>query len=79
MIADITTNKTFQVAIKELLIRFRKLNISLPFTHTHCIYDFSIPTEVRLNSTNHLIKKIHNKEELQLLLIIQQILIINIL
>ena len=49
MIADITTNKTFQAAIKELLIRSRKLNISLPFTHTHCIYNFSIPTEVRLN------------------------------
>ena len=29
MIADMTTNKTFQATIKELFIRCRKLNISL--------------------------------------------------
>ena len=32
MIADIMTNKTFQAIIKELFIRYRKLNISLVFT-----------------------------------------------
>ena len=37
MIADITTNKTFQAAIKELLIRSRKSNISFPFI-THSLY-----------------------------------------
>ena len=31
MIADIMTNKKFQVIIKELVIRCRKLNISLVF------------------------------------------------
>ena len=31
MIADIMTNKRFQVIIKELFIRCRKLNISLVF------------------------------------------------
>ena len=29
MVADITTNKTFQAIIKELFTRCRKLNISL--------------------------------------------------
>ena len=32
MIADINTNKRFQTIIKELFIRYRKLNISLVFT-----------------------------------------------
>ena len=31
MIADIMTNKTFQAIIKELFIRYRKLNISPVF------------------------------------------------
>ena len=31
MIADITTNAKFQVIIKELFIRYKKLNISLVF------------------------------------------------
>ena len=31
MIADIMTNKKFQAIIKELFIRYRKLNISLVF------------------------------------------------
>ena len=62
MIADIMTNKRFQVIIKELFIRCRKLNISLVFiTQSH----FSVPKEVRLNSTHYLIMKIHNKRELQ--------------
>ena len=62
MIADIMTNKKFQAIIKELFIRCRKLNLSLVFiTQTY----FSIPKEVRLNSTHYLIKKIHNKRELQ--------------
>ena len=62
MIADIMTNKTFQAIIKELFIRCRKLNISLVFiTQSY----FSVPKEVRLNSTHYLIMKIHNKRELQ--------------
>ena len=61
MIADIITNNKFQVIIKELFIRSRKLNISLVFiTQSY----FSVPKEVRLNSTLYLIMKIHNKREL---------------
>ena len=48
-----------------------------------CIYHksyFSVPKEVRLNSTHYLIINIHNKRELKiLLLVIQQTLIIKIL
>ena len=62
MIADVTTSKRFQAIIKELFIRCRKLNISLVFiTQSY----FTIPKEVRLNSTQYLIMKIHNKRELQ--------------
>ena len=62
MIADIMTNKKFQAIIKELFIRWRKLNISLVFiTQSH----FSLPKGVRLNSTHYLIMKINNKRELQ--------------
>ena len=49
MIADIMTNKKFQALIKELLIRCRKLNISLVFFIQSY---FSVPKEVRLNSTH---------------------------
>ena len=74
MIADIMTNKTFLAIIKELFIRCRKLNIWLVFiTQSY----FSVPKDVRLNSTHYLIMKINNKRELQL--IILQILIIKIL
>ena len=71
MIADIMTNQKFQAIMKELLIRCRKLNISLIFiTQSY----FSVPKEVRLNSTYYLIMKIHNKRELQQsAIIIQQI------
>ena len=58
MIADIMTNKKFQSIIKELFIRCRKLNISLAFiTQSY----FSVPKNVRLNSTHCLIMKINNK------------------
>ena len=62
MIADIMINKEFQAIIKELFIRCRKLNISLVFiTQSY----FSVPKDVRLNSTHYLIMKINNKRELQ--------------
>ena len=49
MIANIMTNRRFQAIIKELLIRCRKLNISLVFiTQSY----FPVPKDVRLNSTN---------------------------
>ena len=62
MIADIMTNKKFQSIIKELFIRCRKVNTSLVFiTQSY----FSVPKDVRLNSTHYLIMKINNKRELQ--------------
>ena len=61
MIVDIMTNKGFQAIIKELFIRCWKLNISLVFiTQPY----FSVPKDVRLNSTPYLIMKINNKREL---------------
>ena len=77
MIADIMTNKKFQAIIKELFIRCRKLNISLVFiTQSY----FSVPKDVRLNSTHYLILKINNKRELQsITILILQTLIIKIL
>ena len=60
MIADIMTNKKFQAMIKELLIRCRKLNISLVFiTQPY----FSVPKDVRLNSAHYLIMKINGKKD----------------
>ena len=59
MIADIMTNKKFQSIIKELFIRCRKINISLAFiTQSY----FSVPKDVRLNSTHYLIMKINNRK-----------------
>ena len=62
MIADIMTNKKFQSIIKELFTRYRKLNISLIFIIQSY---FSVPKDVRLNSTHCLIMNINNKRELQ--------------
>ena len=62
MIVDIMINKKFQSIIKELFIRCRKLNVSRVFiTQAY----FSVPKDVRLNSTHYLIMKINNKRELQ--------------
>ena len=62
MIADIMTNKKFQSIIKELFIRCTKLNISFAFiTQSY----FSVPKDVKLNSTHYLIMKINNKRKLQ--------------
>ena len=56
------TNKHFQSIIKKLFIRCRKLNISLVFIIQSY---FSVPKDVRLNSTHYLIMKINNRRELQ--------------
>ena len=62
MITDFMTDKNFQAIIKELFIRCRKLNISLVFiTQSY----FSVPKDVRLNSTHYLIMKINDKRQLQ--------------
>ena len=61
MIADIMTNKLFQAIIKELFIRCRKLNISLVFiTQPY----FTVPKDVKLNSTHYFIMKINHRKEL---------------
>ena len=62
MIASIMTNKRFQAIIKKLFIICRKLSISLVFiTQSY----FTVPKDVRLNSTLYLIMKINNKRESQ--------------
>ena len=62
VIIDIVTIKQFKAITKELFIRCRKLNISLVFiTQSY----FSVPKDVRLNSTHYLIMKINNRRELQ--------------
>ena len=76
MVADIMTNKKFKAILKELFIRCRKINISLVFiTQSY----FSVPKDVRLNSTHYSIMKINNKRELQNIAINLQTLIIKIL
>ena len=58
MIADIMSNKEFQTIVKELFVRCRKLNTSLAFiTQSY----FSVPKNVRLNSTYYLIMEINKK------------------
>ena len=62
MIAYIMSNEKFQAIIKESFIRCAKLDISLVFiTQPY----FSVPKDVRSNSTRYLIIKINNRKELQ--------------
>ena len=50
------------IVFDDMFIRCRKLNISLVFiTQSY----FSVPKDVRLNSTHYLIMKINNRKELQ--------------
>ena len=62
MIADVMKNKKFQAIIKKIFLRSRKLNISFAFIPQSY---FSVPKDVRLNSTQYLIMKISNRRELQ--------------
>ena len=58
MIADIMRYKKFQAIIKELFIRWRKLNISLVFiTQSY----FFVTKDGRLNTTHYFSIKINNK------------------
>ena len=62
MIADKINNKKLNPVVTELLIRRRKLNISIVFiTKSY----FKVPKDVRFNSTHFFIMKIPNKKELQ--------------
>ena len=61
MITDMIYNKILNLIVTELLIRGRKLNISIIFiTQSY----FKVPKDVRLNSTHLFIMKIPNKREL---------------
>ena len=56
------SNKKLNPIVTELFIRGRKLNISIIFiTQSY----FSVPKNIRLNSTYYFIMKILNKRELQ--------------
>ena len=62
MIAHMHSNKKPNPVVTELFIGGRKLNISLVFiTQSY----FSVPKNIRLNSTHYFIMKILNKRELQ--------------
>ena len=62
MIVDMINNKKINSIVTELIIRGKKLNISLVFiTQSH----FKVPKDVRLNTTHFFIMKIPNKRELQ--------------
>ena len=62
IIADMLSNKKLNPIVTELFIRGRKLNISIIFiTQSY----FSVPKNIRLNSTYYFIMKIPNKRELQ--------------
>ena len=62
MTADMLSNKKLNPIVTELLIRGRKLNISLAFI-TKC--HFVVPKNIRLNSMHYFIMKIPNKRKLQ--------------
>ena len=61
IIADIMTNRKFQAIIKELFCYMKEIVYLVFISQSH----FSVPKEIRLNSTHYLIMKIHNKRELQ--------------
>ena len=62
MIADMLSNKKLNPVVTELFIRGRKLNISLAFIKQ---YYFTVPKNIRINSTHYFVMKILNKRELQ--------------
>ena len=62
MIADMINNKKLNPIVTELIIRGRKLNISLVFiTQSY----FKVPKDVRLNTAHFFNMKIPKKRELQ--------------
>ena len=61
MIADMLSNKKFNLIVTELLIRGAKLNTSLVLiTQSY----FVVPKNTRLNSTHYFIMKIPNNQQL---------------
>ena len=62
MIADMLSNKKLNPMVTEVVIRGRKLNISIVFIAQSY---FPVLKIIRLNSTHYFIMKIPNKRELQ--------------
>ena len=62
MIVDMLSNKKLNPIVTELVIRGRKLNISLVFMTK---FYFAVPRSIRLNLTQYFVMKIPNKRELQ--------------
>ena len=62
MIADMIHNKKLDVIITELIIRGRKLNISLAFITQ--LY-FKVPKDFRLNTTHFLLQKSQTVENFE--------------
>ena len=62
MVADMLSNKKLNTIVTELLIKGRKLNISLVFITQSYL---AVPKNIRLNSSSYFIMKISNKRELQ--------------
>ena len=61
-IGDMLNNKKLNPIVNELFIRGRKLNVSVVFiTQSY----FSVPKNIRLNSTNYFFMKIPYKRELR--------------
>ena len=56
------SNKKLNLVVTELFIRSKKLNISLVFIMQ---FYFTVPKNIRLNSTYYFITKIPNKQEFQ--------------
>ena len=62
MIADIMRSEKFKAIVKELFIRYRKLNISIVFIMQSY---FRTPKDARLNSTDIMLIKIGDKKDLK--------------
>ena len=60
MIADIIKNIKLNSIVTEMIVRGRKLNISI-VTQSY----FKVPKDIRLNTTHFFISKIPNRRELQ--------------
>ena len=62
IIADMLNNKKLNPIVTEIFIRRKKLNMSFVFiTQSY----FTVPKNIRLNSTHYLVMIIPNKKELQ--------------
>ena len=62
MISHLMSDKKAQQILKDLFIRWRKLNILLCFlTQSY----FSVPKYVRLNCSHYILFKLNNRRELQ--------------